>query len=30
MVDKWEVSPDKLTWTFTLRDGLEWHDGTNR
>ena len=27
MVDKWEVSPDKLTWTFTLRDGLEWHDG---
>ena len=18
---------DKLTWTFTLRDGLEWHDG---
>ncbi|MBV8409979.1 MAG: ABC transporter substrate-binding protein, partial [Alphaproteobacteria bacterium] len=28
MVDKWDVSPDKLTWTFTLRDGLEWHDGT--
>src|SRR5262249_2263663 len=28
MVDKWEASPDKLTWTFTLRDGLEWHDGT--
>ncbi|MBL0899782.1 MAG: ABC transporter substrate-binding protein, partial [Reyranella sp.] len=27
MVDKWEVSPDKLTWTFTLRDGLKWHDG---
>jgi len=27
MVDKWEVSPDKLTWTFTLRDGLEWHNG---
>jgi peptide/nickel transport system substrate-binding protein len=27
MVDKWTVSPDKLTWTFTLRDGLEWHDG---
>src|SRR3981189_911740 len=27
MVDKWEVSPDKLTWTFPLRDGLEWHDG---
>ncbi|MDP3159697.1 MAG: ABC transporter substrate-binding protein, partial [Reyranella sp.] len=27
MVDTWTVSPDKLTWTFTLRDGLEWHDG---
>jgi peptide/nickel transport system substrate-binding protein len=27
MVDKWDVSADKLTWTFTLRDGLEWHDG---
>jgi peptide/nickel transport system substrate-binding protein len=27
MVDKWTVSPDKLTWTFTLRDGLAWHDG---
>src|SRR5438094_8794031 len=28
MVDKWTTSADKLTWTFTLRDGLEWHDGT--
>ena len=28
MVDKWDVSADKLTYTFTLRDGLEWHDGT--
>src|SRR4029453_8407710 len=27
MGDKWEVSEDKLTWPFTLRDGLEWHDG---
>src|SRR5215213_5094869 len=27
MVDTWEVSPDKLTYTFTLRDGLKWHDG---
>ncbi|HEX2890121.1 ABC transporter substrate-binding protein [Vineibacter terrae] len=27
MVDTWKVSGDKLTWTFTLRDGLEWHDG---
>src|SRR6201988_1764238 len=23
----WEVSDDKLTYTFTLRDGLLWHDG---
>ena len=28
MIDRYEVSADKLTWTFTLRDGLEWHDGT--
>ena len=27
MVDKYEVSSDKLTWTFTLRDGLKFHDG---
>jgi peptide/nickel transport system substrate-binding protein len=27
MVDKYEVSPDKMTWTFTLRPGLEWTDG---
>ena len=27
MVDKYEVSADKMLWTFTLRDGLEWHDG---
>ena len=27
MVDRWEVSPDQLTYTFTLRDGLKWHDG---
>ena len=23
-----QVSADKLTWTFTLRDGLKWHDGS--
>jgi peptide/nickel transport system substrate-binding protein len=28
MVDKYEVSADKTLWTFTLRDGLAWHDGT--
>jgi peptide/nickel transport system substrate-binding protein len=27
MVEKYDVSPDKTVWTFTLRDGLEWHDG---
>jgi peptide/nickel transport system substrate-binding protein len=28
MLEGWEVSPDRLTWTFTLREGLEWSDGT--
>src|SRR5262249_42677463 len=28
MVDKWGVSDDKLTYTFALRDGLKFHDGT--
>jgi peptide/nickel transport system substrate-binding protein len=27
MVDHWTVSGDKLTYSFTLRDGLRWHDG---
>ncbi len=27
MLEKWEISADKLTYTFTLRDGLKWHDG---
>ena len=27
MVEKYDVSADKLTYTFTLRDGLTWHDG---
>jgi len=27
MVDKFTVSADKKTYTFTLRDGLKFHDG---
>jgi peptide/nickel transport system substrate-binding protein len=27
MVEKWTLSDDKLTYTFTLRDGLKFHDG---
>jgi peptide/nickel transport system substrate-binding protein len=27
MVDKYDLSADKLTYTFILRDGLLWHDG---
>jgi peptide/nickel transport system substrate-binding protein len=27
MVEKYTESPDKLTYVFTLRDGLVWHDG---
>src|SRR5262245_286005 len=27
MVDKYDLFADKLTWTFTLREGLEWSDG---
>lgn len=28
MVDTWTVSPDQKTWTFRLRAGLKWDDGT--
>lgn len=28
MVGKWSVSEDKKAYTFELRDGLGWHDGT--
>ena len=28
MAEKYTVSPDKMTWTITLRDGLLWSDGT--
>ncbi|HET6607218.1 MAG TPA: ABC transporter substrate-binding protein [Rhodopila sp.] len=27
MQESWQVSPDRMTWTFTLRPGLAWHDG---
>ena len=27
MVGDWSLSDDKLTWRFTLREGLRWHDG---
>ena len=27
MVDRYDTSADGKTWTFTLRDGLEFHDG---
>ena len=27
MLEAYRVSADKLTYTFTLRDGLKWHDG---
>jgi len=27
MVESWSTSDDGLTWTFKLRDGLEFHDG---
>ena len=27
MVDTWEVTDDRLAYSFTLRDGLAWHDG---
>ena len=27
MVEAYEISDDQLIYTFTLRDGLMWHDG---
>lgn len=28
LASKWSVSEDKLTWTFTVKDGVFFHDGT--
>lgn len=27
LAESWTVSDDNLTWTFTLRDNVRWHDG---
>jgi peptide/nickel transport system substrate-binding protein len=27
MLESWQVSDDRMTWTMTLRPGLTWHDG---
>jgi len=28
LAESWTVSSDSLVWTFTLHDGILWHDGT--
>ena len=27
LAESWTVSPDRLTWTFTIRSGAQWSDG---
>ena len=27
LAERWEPSADKLTWTFTIREGTKWSDG---
>jgi peptide/nickel transport system substrate-binding protein len=27
LATRWEVADDKLTWTFHLRKGVQWHEG---